>query len=69
MKYLKTIFFILVFFSISNSAFSTEVYFVDMKKLLNGSKAGKEAQSYLMKRFQSENKKFEKEAFVKKSKY
>ena len=38
-----------------------EIYFVDLKKVLNESKAGKKAQDFLKKKFENESKKFEKE--------
>ena len=61
MKYFKIIIFLLVFFSFQNSSFSKEIYFIDLKKILNESKAGKKAQDFLKKKYESENKKFEKE--------
>tara|TARA_B100000029_G_C17439237_1_gene910834 strand:+ start:58 stop:579 length:522 start_codon:yes stop_codon:yes gene_type:complete len=58
MRYFKIIFFIFLVFSYHNTSFSAEVYFIDMTKLLNESKAGKEAQQFLKKKFNSESKKF-----------
>ena len=61
MRYFKVI--ILTFFVLSfhNTGFSKEIYFVDLKRVLNESKAGKQAQEFLKKKFDTENKKFEKE--------
>jgi len=61
MKYFKIILFTFVLLNFYNLSFSSEIYFVDMKKILNESKAGKKAQTFLKKKFESENKKFEKE--------
>ena len=62
MKYFKYIIFIFFFLNYSNITFGADVYFIDMRKILNESKAGKTAQDFLKKRFENENKKFEKEA-------
>jgi len=61
MKYFKVflIFFLLINFS--NYSFSSEIYFIDMKKILNESKAGKGAQNYLKNKLEEETKKFDKE--------
>ena len=61
MKYIKIILLIIVFINIHKVSFSKEIYFVDLKRVLNESKAGKKAQSFLKKKFDTENKKFEKE--------
>ena len=61
MKYFKILLFTLVLFCYHNASFSKEVYFIDLKKILNESKAGKKAQDFLKKKFENENKKFEKE--------
>ena len=61
MKYFKILLFTLVLFSYHNISFSKEVYFIDIKKVLNESKAGKKAQDFLKKKFENESKKFEKE--------
>ena len=45
----------------SKYSYTAEVYFVDIKMILNSSKAGKQAQDFLKKKFENENKKFEKE--------
>ena len=62
MKYLKIIFILLFYFNISSHSYSGEIYFINVKKILNESKARKEAQEYLKKKFVSESKKFEKES-------
>ena len=62
MKYVKILFFLVFFISASAPSFASDVYFVDIKKILNESKAGKQAQDFLKKKFESENKKFEKES-------
>ena len=64
MKYFKIIIFTLIVFSYHNLSFSKEIYFIDLKKVLNQSKAGKKAQDFLKKKFESENKKFEKEGIA-----
>ncbi len=61
MKYLKIFFITLFLFSISNYSFSADIHFIDMKKILNKSKAGKGAQDYLKKKLKDETKKFDKE--------
>ena len=47
MRYLKIIFFVLLILNFYNLSFAEETYFIDMSKLLNQSKAGKEAQDFL----------------------
>ena len=47
--------------NISSKTFSTEIYFIDMKKILNQSKAGKNAQDFLKKKLSEETKKFDKQ--------
>ena len=61
MKTIKiiTIFFVLIF--LSSHSFASETYFIDMRKLMNQSKAGKEAQEQLKKKLVSEDKKLKKE--------
>ena len=61
MKYFKIAFLIIFLFGISNNSFASDVYFIDLKKILNQSKAGKQAQQFLLKKFETESKKFEKE--------
>ena len=58
MRYLKIIFFVLLILNFYNISFAEETYFIDMNKLLNQSKAGKEAQDVLKKKFNDNAKKF-----------
>tara|TARA_B100000965_G_C19523750_1_gene727765 strand:- start:196 stop:723 length:528 start_codon:yes stop_codon:yes gene_type:complete len=60
MKGFFKIFFVLVILSFSwiNSLSAEVPYFIDFSKVLNQSNAGKEAQDFLKKRFESESKKF-----------
>jgi outer membrane protein len=62
MRYLKTIFFALLILNFYNLSFAEETYFIDMNKLLNQSKAGKEAQDFLKKKIITGDKKFKEEA-------
>ena len=61
MRYLKIIFFVLLILNFYNLSFAEETYFIDMSKLLNQSKAGKEAQDFLKKKIITGNKKFKEE--------
>ncbi|MDP6626229.1 MAG: OmpH family outer membrane protein, partial [Nitrospinota bacterium] len=61
MRYLKIIFFVLLILNFYNLSFAEETYFIDMNKLLNQSKAGKEAQDFLKKKIITEDKKLKKE--------
>ena len=61
MRYLKIIFFLLLIPNFYNLSFAEETYFIDMNKLLNQSKAGKEAQDFLKKKIITEDKKIKKE--------
>ena len=61
MRYLKIIFFVLLIFNFYNFSFAKETYFIDMNKLLNQSKAGKEAQDFLKKKIIIGDKKFKEE--------
>ena len=61
MRYLKIIFFVLLILNFYNLSFAEETYFVDMNKLLNQSKAGKEAQDFLKKKIITGDKKFKEE--------
>ena len=61
MRYLKIIFFVLLILNFYNLSFAEETYFIDVKKLLNQSKAGKEAQDFLKKKIVTEDKKIKKE--------
>ncbi len=62
MRYLKIIFFALLIINFCNLSFAEETYFIDMTKLLNQSKAGKEAQNFLKKKIITGDKKFKEEA-------
>ena len=64
MKYFKILIFTFIILSYHNLSFTKEVYFIDLKKVLNESKAGKKAQDFLKKKFESENKKFEKQGIA-----
>ena len=61
MRYFKIFILTIFILSYHNLSSAKEIYFVDLKKILNESKAGKKAQNFLKKKFESENKKFEKE--------
>ena len=61
MRYLKIVFFVLLFLNFYNLSFAEETYFIDMTKLLNQSKAGKEAQDFLKKKIVTEDKKLKEE--------
>ena len=61
MRYLKIIFFVLLILNFCNLSFAEETYFIDMQKLLNQSKAGKEAQDFLKKKIITGDKKIKEE--------
>ena len=61
MKYFKIFLKTLYLLSIFNYSIASEIYFVDMKKVLNQSKAGKGAQEFLKKKLNEETKKFDKQ--------
>ena len=61
MRYLKIIFFVLLVLNFYNLSFAGETYFIDMNKLLNQSKAGKEAQNFLKKKIITGDKKLKEE--------
>ena len=61
MRYLKIIFFVLLILNFYNLSFAEETYFINMNKLLNQSKAGKEAQDFLKKKIITGDKKFKEE--------
>ena len=46
MKIIKILFIIIFSFSIFNQTVASDVYFVDIKHILNNSKAGKKAQTF-----------------------
>ena len=58
MKYIKLIILTIFLFGYTNLYSAEEVYFVNIQKILNESKAGKGAQDVLKKDFASTNKKF-----------
>tara|TARA_Y100001970_G_C13804014_1_gene636515 strand:+ start:103 stop:624 length:522 start_codon:yes stop_codon:yes gene_type:complete len=62
MKNLKIITIILVTLSFFSQSLAADVYFVDIKYVLNNSKAGKKAQSFLKKKFDDENEKLKKQS-------
>ena len=62
MRYIKIFILVFYIFLYPNTVLSADVYFVDIKKILNESKAGKQAQNFLKKQFESQNKKFATEA-------
>ena len=49
MRYLKLFLIIFLILNFNNYSFASEIYFIDMKRILNQSKAGKGAQDYLKK--------------------
>ncbi len=61
MRYLKIIFFVFLILNFYNLSFAGETYFIDMPKILNQSKAGKEAQDFLKKKIITGDKKFKEE--------
>ena len=61
MKYIKIILISILLLSLSNHSIAADIYFIDMKKILNKSKAGKGAQDFLKNKLKSETKKFDKE--------
>lgn len=64
MKYLKLFLLVFVLSNINNYALSNQIYLIDMKKLLNESKAGKKAQETLKKKLNDGNKKYEKQGLA-----
>ena len=61
MRYLKIIFFVFLILNFYNLSFAGEIYFIDMQKLLNQSKAGKEAQDFLKNKIITGDKKIKEE--------
>ena len=61
MRFLKILTFLIFSLSVSNISHSSEIYFINMKQILNKSVAGKSAQDFLKKKLKEENKKFDKE--------
>ena len=64
MKNIKIFIIIFLILGISNNSVASDVYFIDVKLILNKSKAGKQAQSFLKKKFDDENEKLKKESVV-----
>ena len=62
MKKIKILIIVLFTFGILTNGSASEIYFVDIKKILNNSKAGKKAQTFLKKKFDDENEKLKKES-------
>ena len=62
MKNLKIIIIILVSLGFYSQSLASDVYFVDIKYVLNNSKAGKKAQTFLKKKFDDENEKLKKQS-------
>ena len=62
MNNIKILIIILLSFGIFGKGFASDIYFVDIKKILNKSKAGKKAQTFLKKKFDDENEKLKKES-------
>ena len=62
MKKYKVLVLIVLLLVPFNLAQSSEVYFINLKKVLNESKAGSDAQSKLLKEFESKDKKFKGES-------
>ena len=61
MKLYKYLFLVIFLLNFNNVCFSSEIYFIDLKKILYKSKAGKGAQDYLKKQLSDETKKLDKE--------
>ena len=61
MKYFKFFLILLFLANITSKSYTAEIYFIDMKKILNQSKAGKDAQDFLKKKLSDETKKFDKQ--------
>ena len=58
MKKFNVLILIVLLLAPLNQAHSNDVYFINLKKVLNESKAGSDAQSKLLKEFESKDKKF-----------
>ena len=64
MKHIKILFFVIFISLIFNKSIAADLYFVDIKQILNKSKAGREAQNFLKKKFDEENEKLKKESIA-----
>ncbi len=62
MKKLNIIFIILLLIYPFNLSADNQVYFINLKKVLNESKAGNGAQAKLLKEFENQDKKFKNES-------
>ena len=62
MKKLNILFFIVLLIIPFNLASSNEVYFINLKKVLNESKAGSDAQDKLLKEYKNQDKKLKNES-------
>ena len=62
MKKYKVLILIFLLLAPFNLALSNDVYFINLKKVLNESKAGSDAQSKLLKEFENKDKKFKGES-------
>ena len=62
MKKFKSLILIALLLAPFNLAHSNDVHFINLKKVLNESKAGSDAQSKLLKEFESKDKKFKGES-------
>ena len=64
MKHIKFFFIVFLTFIIFTKSIAAELYFVDVSQILNKSKAGKQAQDFLKKKFDEENDKLKKESIA-----
>ncbi len=62
MKKIYILFLLLFIIAPNNKAFAQDIYFINLKSVLNDSKAGSGAQEKLLKEFQSQDKKFKDES-------
>ena len=64
MKHIKFFFIVFLTFIIFTKSIAAELYFVDVSQILNKSKAGKQAQDFLKKKFDEENDKLKKDSIA-----
>ena len=62
MKYFKFLLLVLLLSGFNNLSQAEEIYFINLQKVLNESKAGRGAQDLLKKDFASQDKKFKNES-------
>ena len=62
MKKIYILFLLLFIITPLNKAFAQDIYFINLKSVLNDSKAGSGAQEKLLKEFESQDKKFKDES-------